>query len=82
MAVAMILDSQNSCFSFLYPKSRAIVLKPYMLWNVNRIRIKTSRTGCLCKLNAQSGFLSFVNRKKLVRILIPKRIIRDTPLIL
>jgi hypothetical protein len=44
--------------------------------------MRTSRTGCLWRLKAQSGFLSFVKRKKLVRILMPKRIMSDTPLIL
>jgi hypothetical protein len=46
------------------------------------MRINTSMTGCRCRLNAQSGFLSFVKRKKLVRILMPKRMMSETPLIL
>jgi hypothetical protein len=46
------------------------------------MRINTSKAGCLCRLNAQSGFLSFVKRKKLVRILIPKRTMSEAPLIL
>jgi hypothetical protein len=53
-----------------------------MLWNVKRMRIRTSRTGSLWRLNAQSGLVSFVKRKKLVKIFIPKSIIRETPLIL
>jgi hypothetical protein len=46
------------------------------------MRISMSKTGCLCRLNAQSGFLSFVKRKKLVRILMPKRTMSEAPLIL
>ena len=82
MIDATRLDIKNRRFSFLYPKSIMIVLRPYMLWNTKRMRIRTSRTGCLWRLSAQSGFLSFVNKKKLVSIFMPNKTIRQTPLIL
>src|SRR5271157_4377900 len=60
ISVTTALDNQNSCFSFRYPRSIAMVLSPYMLWNVKRTNMSMSRTGCLLRPKAQSGFLSFV----------------------
>jgi hypothetical protein len=51
------------------------------MWKVRRTKIRISTAGCRCRRMAQSGFFSFVYRKKPVKILIPKRKIKKRPLI-